>query len=103
MLITGYGTPNNTELFLPAYNIFLNPGSMRESRFCHTATALLDGRVLVVGGSGAIGNELFVPASQNLVPVITAYPQDLTLSCAEEIPSPENNAVVATSVCSQAR
>jgi len=45
----GYGTPW-AELFDPIIGSFAATGGMRRARWAHTATALQDGRVLVVGG-----------------------------------------------------
>jgi hypothetical protein len=62
------GTGNNVvsaELYDPLTRTFGPTGSMTTARVNPTATTLLDGRVLIVGGAGLVdpndGAELYVP------------------------------------------
>jgi hypothetical protein len=66
-----------SELFDPASNEFTPGPSLTTARAGHTATSLLDGRVLIVGGYEAEGvaplasAEVFDPAAQAVVPTGT--------------------------------
>ncbi len=61
-------TVKSTELYNPATGTWSSTGSMIEGRYWHTATLLLDGRVLVAGGQGYTGNlrsaELYDPVTE---------------------------------------
>jgi hypothetical protein len=48
----------STELYDPASGAFLKTGSMAVGRTYHTASLLLDGRVLIAGGSSGVGTTL---------------------------------------------
>jgi N-acetylneuraminic acid mutarotase len=64
--VTG-GVEASAELYDPATGSWTATGSMLEERAIHTATLLLDGTVLVAGGSGLAGQstsaELYQPTS----------------------------------------
>ena len=47
---------------------FANTGSMTTPRVCHTATTLLNGKVLVTGGDRLVSAELYVQANESWTP-----------------------------------
>ncbi len=52
-MVTGStGNQDSTELFDPSSGTWSTGMPMTESRFLHTATTLMDGRVLLTGGQG---------------------------------------------------
>ena len=64
----GAGALNTSELYNPSSGTCSIAGSMSTNRFCHTATILMNGKVLVVGGR---------------VPVYLPSPQYVSLSTTE--------------------
>jgi len=62
VLIAGGGTAS-AELYNPSTGVFTATGDMTVSRTGHTATVLLDGRVLIAGGETAASAELYDPVS----------------------------------------
>ena len=66
----GSNNINNVELFNPVSRNWTTLSSMENTRCCHTATKLNDGKVLVVGGRTLLATflnatELFDPATKN--------------------------------------
>jgi len=61
------------EIYDPAADTFTDIGSMGFTRYKHTATLLLDGRVLLCGGANRIGPlescEIFDPVARTFTPV----------------------------------
>jgi len=75
--VSSPGLPfNSTELYNPATHSFSTAGNMNVPRWGHTATLLLDGRVLITGGvnststeAGSVANtaEIYDPTEQTFV------------------------------------
>jgi hypothetical protein len=68
------GGPNtidvaSAEIFDPAAGTFAPTGAMTVTRLNHSAIALDDGRVLVLGGNGRSSAEMYDPASGTVAPV----------------------------------
>jgi hypothetical protein len=68
------GGPNtidvaSAEIYDPAAGTFSPTGDMTVTRFNHSAIALDDGRVLVLGGNGRNSAEVFDPTSGTFAPV----------------------------------
>jgi hypothetical protein len=68
------GGPNTidvatAEIYDPAAGTFSPTGDMTVTRFNHSAIALDDGRVLVLGGNGRSSAEVFDPTSGTFAPV----------------------------------
>ena len=55
--IVCYGGISTAELYDPVSGSFSTTASMAKQRFAHTATLLLTGKVLVIGGVGNIGSQ----------------------------------------------
>ena len=60
--------PVVAELYDPITNTWANSGAMADGRFFHSATALSNGKVLVVGGTTGVGSvetsEIYDPSSE---------------------------------------
>lgn len=59
----------STEFFNPNLESFVAGPDMNETRFNHSAIALDDGRVLVLGGNGRATAEVYDPAGNDFTPV----------------------------------
>ena len=70
----------SVELYLPASQSFSEIGFMTEGRFAHTATLLIDGRVLIAGGVGAPGYSSLATAEIYNPAVLTPAPALLSVS-----------------------
>jgi WD40 repeat protein len=75
---TGEGITSGVDFYDPTTNSFTSPDlTMNHSRFGHTATALLDGTVLIVGGDPDSSTaEIFDPATPKFTDTsVMAYPR----------------------------
>lgn len=72
---TGTGSLSSAELYDPVIGIWMPVASMGEARSWHTATLLLNGTVLVAGGTGNAGvlssAELYDPATGLWTPAVS--------------------------------
>ena len=64
----------SAEIYNPATGAFSRTGDMTEAHWYHTATLLLDGRVLLTGGYGGYltpaSAEVYIPAVLMPIPVV---------------------------------
>lgn len=71
LIAGGFGNPisnprataTTAEIYDPAASTFSRTGDLTEARICHAATLLLDGTVLITGGDGVGGAEIYHPVA----------------------------------------